>query len=387
MIVEFATRDLLDAFKSIRNIFAKGPMAESGNNQDCLVASKKNGTVVLESANQGLYTKMTVKADVEEAGKVVINRDSLANLKLKAETTTFRFKEGSSKMAFKSGNLKGSINVTQNFEDIEAQRPLKIPETNIELPWAAVKDGIKRVMFNPTTDEENPFLRIQLSFSGNKLIVTAKDAYRAAIFKTKLDEEVEGDPVIVPAAFFASVVAAMDSSAVSFGTDGRAVRIRGGGVDVCHPLVQTPEGEEVEAIDMDDIISEIEKTKPHIEFTVDVKAAREAVAGAASIVPTSVGSDVRLDLVITEKGRVTAKVGSAVGNAEARFTAENVVINKEGVISASSKYMLECLNLIGDGLALIRVWEAPILIRSEDYGTVLAMPQLNPETSEDEDED
>lgn len=387
MIVEFVTRDLLDAFKSVRNIFAKGPTADSGNNQDCLIASKKNGTVVLESANQGLYAKMTVKADVEEPGRVVINRDSLANLKLKADATTFRFKDGSSKMTFKSGNLKGSINVTQNFEDIEAQRPLNIPEPDIELPWAAVKDGIKRVMFNPTTDEENPFLRIQLSFEGSKLVVTAKDAYRAAIFKTKLDEEIEGEPVIVPAGFFASVIGAMDSSAVSFGTDGNVVRIRGGSVDVCHPLVQTPEGEDVEAIDMADIISGIEEEPPRIEFLVDVKAAKEAVAGAASIVPTSVGSDVRLDLVITEKGRVTAKVGSAVGSAEARFTAEQVEINEEGEVSASSKYMLECLNLIGDGKAMIRVWEAPILIRSEDYGTVLVMPQLNPEATDDDDED
>ena len=81
MIVEFATKDLLEASQAVRNIFAKGPSVD-GNNLDCLVASKENGTVVLESANQGLYTKISVEARVEEEGRVVINRDFLSSLKL-----------------------------------------------------------------------------------------------------------------------------------------------------------------------------------------------------------------------------------------------------------------------------------------------------------------
>jgi hypothetical protein len=71
------------------------------------------------------------------------------------------------------------------------------------------------------------------------------------------------------------------------------------------------------------------------------------------------------------------KVDSAVGNAGNKFTAENIVVNKEEKVRIDSRYSLEFLSLLGDGKAKIAIWDRPVIMYSEEYGTTLVMPQLS----------
>ena len=187
MNLNIETKALMGAAKAIKQIFARGPVADKDNNQGCLVASKKDGSVLMESANQGLYVKMKVKAEVEEAGKVVIDRAALSGLRLTDQKTTLKHKDGSSDLGFRSGGLKGALKISQDFDAINSQRPAKIPPTNVEIESDLLRDGIRRVLFS-SNDEEDPLLKLQVTFKGNRLILSTNDHYRAALFVASLED-------------------------------------------------------------------------------------------------------------------------------------------------------------------------------------------------------
>ncbi len=405
MNVSFNTRDLADAFKNVRTIFSKGPKdkdKDKDNNTGCLIASKKNGTVTLESAASGLYAKIDLSAEVEESGRVVINRDYVAGIRFKHKTTNLKAKDGGPKLYFKSGNLKGDVNVTQDFDEIEAGRPMETPDIIAEVPAGILRGGIKRVMFS-SNDEENPHLNLTLRFKGKKLVLIANDSYRAAVFNTKLEEEIKCEDITIPIAFISSVVGSLQpDEMVGLGLGEKNIRIRGSNIDVFHPQLQ-----DEKKVDIEEAIKGLESMSPWSEFMVNVAEAHEALAGAASVVPASLGTDTRMEVALGES-KAVVKVESAISKSQCNFPISNVSTREleeeeiravlgldeededgnpieiedsdrpdTSTFRVSSQFILEFLHLLGDGEVLVRNWSRQVLLRSEQYGTTLVMPQLS----------
>ena len=81
-----------------------------------------------------------------------------------------------------------------------------------------------------------------------------------------------------------------------------------------------------------------------------------------------------------------AKIDTATSDANDTLaeSQSDICIGRDGIDDAreeGSRYndrlRLEFLRLIGDGKASVRVWDRPIIMRSEQYGTTLVMPQLS----------
>lgn len=374
MNVTFETKALMSGLQAIQAIIAKGPVADKENKlDDCLTADKDSGEVTIESASAGLYAKVTLPAEIEESGKVVFNRGVVANLKLTDEKTNLGYTvDGDGRMTFLSGALKGGVSVSQEFDGMDSARPLNIPDLVAKVPAGTLRQGIKRVVF-ASNDQEDPNLKIKLLFDGDRMVITAHDSYRAAVFKTKLDKPVTAPQIVIQAGFLKSVIHAIPiDEEISLGLSDKAIRIAGGGIDICHPVLQG-----VKDTNIEENIEGIEKSEPAIEFMLDVKEAKEAIAGVQSVVPASLGTTIKMDMTVTKSGKATVKVDSAIGSADCRFAVENVTVNDENAkMRISCKYILEFLSLLSDGKALVRVWDRPVIMRSEQYGTTLVMPQL-----------
>jgi len=381
MIVDFGTKDLHDAMKGVKQIFSKGPLADKSSTHDCLVASKEDGTITIESACQGLYARVQLKADIEEGGKVVVNRETLAGLRLGGANTVARYAEGDTHLKLKSGQLDGQISVSQESKEVEDQRPINSPDLVVSVPCDVLRVALKRVTFALMTDQKHAFLKAMVSFKGKKVSISTNDTYRAALFQANLEKPLEELSFVIPANFLASVLSAIPADhEVSFGANESVIRVAGGAVDVYHPVVED-EG----VADIESSVKGLNSEEPTADFLLNVAETREAFASVVSIVPSSLGADLRLIVSVKEDGNATVKVDTTVGSAKCKFTVSNVSVQNNKPFLLSSKYVMEFLGLLGEGEAVMRLWDKRVLIRSEQFGTSLLMSQLNEaETSQSE---
>lgn len=383
MNVNFDSKKILAATKSAKKMFDKSPLgaesedAEHEAAQDCLVASKDDGTVTLEAANMGLHVKLSVPADVEEAGRVMVPRDRFSDLKLRGKATRIKYTSGENALAFKSGSFSGKLNVNQDFEAVEGQRSKMQPKTTFSVPAEALKQGIKYVMFSTdVNDEDYPTLPLQLSVKDRKLVLATNDGYRAAMFRANVvtDAKVE-ESILLPGPFFAEIVSFLDSDeTVKFGLNEKMFRIVSEGVDVTHPLMQV---DEAKLIDVEKYIEKMEKEQAAIEFMLDPKEARESVQEVVSVVPKDMNGKARLDLTVSDKSNKAAlKVMSVVGAGDSKFAVSNVVINETIGVAVDSRFVGEFLTMLGSGETVVKVWDGQILMKSEICGAMMIMPQV-----------
>jgi len=369
MQANLVSRELQDAIKAIHRIFDKAPIVTKGSNQDCLIASKKEG-ILLESANLGLYTRIRVNAEVEEPGKVVINRDLLSNIKLMGDQATCKIKNDKY-LEFRSGKSSFKLAVGQEVDEIESQRPANVPDVSVSLPCDILRAGIKRVSFSSTSTKETPDLNLQVKIHKNHLIMMANDSYRGSLFKTKLDEDVPDAHVTITAPFFASVIAAIPpSEVVGIGIDDKLIRIVGGNIDVCHPVLQNFDPPNIEAH-----IEKLWATEYNVGCTLNISEAKDAI-GAATSVALSAGADVRVLVKFADSGKASAKVESSVGTSDCKFEVQGVSSNKADSIFVSAKYILESLGLLGEGDILMKAWDRQVIFKSEVHGVSLLFPQI-----------
>jgi hypothetical protein len=374
MIVDFKTKDLQEAMKGIRRIFDKGPLSDKSNNQGCLVASKEDDTVVVESASQGLYVRVKLDASVEESGKVVVNRDYFSNLKLMGANAVIKYDDGQSDMRIKSGSFDGTINASQESKDVEDQRPISTPKITASVPCDILRVGLKRLMFAVTTCDKHRFLKARIQVRGNKLVLSANDSYRAALFTAVLENEAEETlSLVLPASFISAVVSTIATGhVISFGVNDSMIRVVGGHVDVCHPVVEDEGVADIEAV-----VKGLNTCEPVADCSFNVSQMRDAVVGASSVVPSSMGVDPDIGLRIKESGQAVVSVATTVGSANCKFEVSDVTVTTEDTFNVSAKYLVEMLGMLGDGDAVARFWDGQIMLRSETLGVSLILPLLS----------
>lgn len=374
MQLEFSTKQMTTAMKAVKKMFDKGPFAEADtSSDDCLVASMSDGTVVLESASGGLYTKVTIPADVKQEGRVAISRLALHALRLQGERSTFTHASGSRKMKFKSGQFQGELSVGEAFDEIEAARPANIPDLTISLPALVAKAASKRTCLNTTLDT---LLRMRLQVADGKLTLSCNDSFRAAAVRTKLSDDAWGDGEIeVPAVFFNTVLQSIEDQTVRFGFNENVFRICGGGFDVCHPVMQENDRP------MADVFGKFQQLKrksPLVVANINASAIRDAITAVTSVAPVGSGNEVKIDLSFSEKsgGQLTTSLQSAISKGKYTIGLQSLKLGDADTITMNAKFLLEMFQLLATDDADLYAWEQLVVLHSEKVGCCMIMPQI-----------
>jgi len=372
MELEFSTKQMMGAMKAVKKMFDKGPFSDVDvGGDDCLVASVNAGTVMLESASSGLYTKVTFPANVREAGQIAVNRSMLHALKLQGDRGTFAHKSGTNKLKFNCGQFVGELAVSEVFDVIEAARPSDVPPLTIQMPALVAKSAAKRTCLNSTLDT---LLRMKLTVQGKQLTISCNDSFRAAAVRTNLDADSDGEGEIdVPAVFFNTVLQAIEDTRVSIGFNDQCFRIAGGGFDVCHSVMQEPDKPMVDVFDR---VATLRETDPGVIATVDTPALRDAIGSVTSVAPS--GAEVRLELLFSEKngGQLTTSVRSATSKGKFHMPVRSLHIGSRVPVGISAKYLLEMLNLLATDEASFYIWDKVVVLQAEKVGCCMIMPQL-----------
>jgi DNA polymerase III sliding clamp (beta) subunit (PCNA family) len=369
MHVEFTGKNLQSAIKSVKRIFDKAPVAEPGDGHDCLIASKADG-VTLESANRGMHVRANILSSTHDEGAVVIRRDYLAQIRFQGETVAFQYKPGTNRMQFAGGNFKGEINVSEDTAEIDAQRPLEIPSISTVMPTSVLRDAVKRTCF--ATSSDTP-LKMHIQLQGGILTLSTNDQFRAAAVRLDL-EDAEGEcDIVVPAVFFSTVLAAVDDDQVRLGFNDRSFRIKGGGIDVTHPVLQD-DGPKV--ADVWAIATRFENDPSSIGLIqMQVADAKEAIAGLASMLPSATDRS-NVDLHVSPKSLV-AKIRTNLGQADAKIETRTINVDQKLNLSLDVRFLLEFLGLTG-GEITMKIWDKQVLWWSEEHDAVWFVPRVNP---------
>jgi len=375
MHVEFQTKDMQEAVKAIKKIFSKGPLGDNDkdkskeeDNKDCLVASKEDGFII-ESARFGLYCRAKINSSVEQEGKFVISRFLLSESQFDGETTVFKV-EKENKLDVRSGRLKTKFMVNHESDMILAQKPNTLPGIKFSIPCEVLRQGLKHLEFTPTIQKGKMDLKLQILLKGKSLVMTTNDSYRAIMFSADLDEEIPEALIVTTCPFFSSVISSIPTDAkVEIGYNDKGLRIKGGNLDVYQPALQS-----MEPVDVQGHVNKRLAEKPKMSCLVSASEARNAIESVSSFVPSSFG-EIKLGLVFNAKGKVTATVDSSLGEGNFQLDVQDVEINDGNEAFVSSRYISECLSLVGGDVQL-RILEKEVMIVSESNRTVLVMPQI-----------
>ncbi len=341
MEIQLQNKNLQTAIKSVKKIFDKGPVADAQHLQHCLVASKDDGTVTLESASNGLYVNAQILADVVNPGRILVNRDYLS-VKFPKPVVKFLHKEKSDRMFFSSGDLKGDVAVSESFDELEARRPLKIPELTIELPLATLQEGCRRVCFSPAGNE---ILNLRIVVEDGTLVMTTNDRYRAAAVRIPAPKHKGEGEIHIPAQFFTSVLGAMDDSTVRLGFDDRSIRIKAGGLDVCHPVLQD---DIKKPRDIWEMAEEFAKEESLVSALFNAKEAKEAIASVASIPYEKDDFIMTVRMTPSDKGHFDVAMSSTLSQANYQFPVNEIEIKDKQEMAFNQRYLQEFFGLMGN---------------------------------------
>lgn len=368
MDIEFTLKNLQAAVKAVRQIHAKGPGGED-EVQDCLVASQDDRTTVkLESASNGLYCSVMIPADVQDPGAVVINRDVLAGFRFRGDRVKFQHDAGSTSLAFHAGEFRGKVQVSETLDDIEARRPLKLPELSIGIPTDVLKTAMKRLCF-PTTKLDDGPLRMRIHVTKNTLTMSTNDSFRAAAHWVDYEGDATGT-LVVPALFFANCCAVIDDDEIRLGFNERLIRVKGGGVDVFHPVLQG------RAADVITAVKQYARQDPVMTCHFNAGSAYDAVDQVTSIIK-ALKYDARLDVQVRPNGVMKAGVKTESSQADCRFPAQDVEAPGVASFAFNARFMLEFLKLLprNDQVQMI-AWDKKVVLQTDNQ--VLIMPKLIP---------
>jgi DNA polymerase III sliding clamp (beta) subunit (PCNA family) len=359
MQIEIQNKQLQNALKSVKKVFDKGVVVDPRHVQDCVIEGQEDGTVVLAAASNGLSIDARVLADVTGAGKVVVHRDYLG-VKFPESSVSLRFDGDTNRMAFSSGAMRGDIAVSSNVRDVETRRPLKQPELTIELPREVLLAGCRHICFTPSATEP---LNLRVLVEPDALVMTANDRYRGAAVRIPLAEHKGAGEIHIPAQLLVNVLAAMDDKTVRLGFDDRSVRIKGGGLDVCHPVLQF---QEVPLKDVWDVVAKMEDDQTRVWAKFDAPTAKNALEAVASIPFAKDEGEFCVTLTPDDKGRFNVAMASSLSRAACDFEVAEIEMNDAEPMTFNQKYLSEFFAMIGDHTVEVTATSKFLIVRVEE---------------------
>lgn len=373
MKIAISAKELRSATKAIKRMLDKSPQVGVEQTQNMLTMATATDSVVLETATAGLFVRVTLPAEVNETGRFVINRDMLFNLRLTSgDKIWLHHTPETFKLRVANGMISGELQVSEDYDVIEAQRPPKIPELDISLPAETLKTGVKRICFNTTCDRP---LRMKMCVGDGKLTLSTNDSYRAAGMRVNLDSQAHGSGEIeIPAQFFGNALAPMDCEVIRLGMNESLIRIQGANYDVMHPVMSDDSG----VIDVPTTVENFERTPPMLEALVEAPLLNEMLSNVVTFVPSS-AAEAKVMLSCSEKNGGTLLCSSRddTNVGKAGIPAKNVTINTRRAVMITARYILEMLTMLSPGNVVFRTWDTHIVLKNEDIGCCMVIPQLS----------
>lgn len=375
MHIEANTKQVRAATRAVKKIFDKGMFSDIEAGNDCYLSTQPGGAA-LESAAGGLYVRAAVAANVLEAGRVVINRASLNQLRISGDTVALLSRDGKARMSFRSGRMSGELPVIAENGQLKDQKPTQIPETGIKIPTDLLKQAVKRVLLSEQPKEKP--LRLRLTVSGTELSLSSNDHFRAAAITVKSEKPAGAGQIELPAAFFATCLQAADGPDVKIGFNDNVFRVVSGGYDVCHPILEAGDRPmpNIQAV----IEAKNRQAPPYLKATVSGLELRDAVADVVSVAPVSTNNEVALTLKPDTKNTTLVAMVNATG-AQAKYEvpcqALVVADGEEDVVMVNAKWLGELLGMVGADTLEVACWPDMVVISAEEIGCHMIMPQLS----------
>jgi len=359
MKVQIQNKQLQTAIKSLKKVFDKGAVVDPVHVDQCILSGSADGTVCLEAASNGLYVSTQMLADVEDPGAVVLDRDYLS-VKFPGASISFNYLPESKKLVFVSGALDGDISVSDDTDEVKVRFPLKTPSLSIELPLESLQTGCKHICFNPTTTDA---LSLYLVVADGVMVMTTNDRYRGAGVRIPVPNHRGEGRLHIPAAFLTNVLASIDDAIVRLGFDDHSIRIKGGGIDVCHPVLQDAQ------TDLKDVWGLAERMNQQNTLVWSKFSAREAKAAVdavASIPFAKSDGELRVALTPSDKGHINVSMHSTVSSAKYSFGVDEIEMQQPYPMTFNQRYLSEFLGLMGNTIIEATATDRVFIARVEE---------------------
>lgn len=327
-----------------------------------LLTAHSSGELAIEGASSGSYIKLTMPAKVTDPGEIFIDADYITSLQLKQDV---KFEQDGAKINFKSGRLRGSLDLAQTC-GVEAARPTKTVDTKVMLERSLLADALSRSDLVPSIPD--PAHGIRLVISPTQFKAMTNDQHRGTLFtRDLLIQQKDSIDFLIKPAVLGSVISRIGDTQIAIGEDKGIFVLLSSSAEFYYPSIQQADPDDVE-----EFFNDLDHSACAGRIALNVSTFMDDVKSASSIVSV-LGFDTKLHLAFKEK-QVAIMVTSPHGEATASHELA-VAVDGEFKVKLSSKYLLEMLALAGCKVVELNVWDDKISLESTD-GYRSAMPVI-----------
>jgi hypothetical protein len=272
----------------------------------------------------GSVVTAPITARVFKPGAFVVNADILKSVKATSPFIVMAINTESNAVEFRSGNLRGSMQMLATAQEFKASVNTQKPKTVLSLPKSLITNTFSNLLYN-SFDPGLPAAGLPLSIVSDKtgLRVTTNDNLVGAVFKTS--KTYDAFQVCVPGNALVKIVKHMPADTVRVGFDERSMRVRSQGLDVTCPLVV------YDLVDIEAWITEEETHKPEFELLIDTASFETSIENAlclSGVDKSETKVTIELDAK-TNKGKVVF-IGASTSTST-DFTVKKYLKTKENM--------------------------------------------------------
>lgn len=260
---------VLDILSSSVKEFDAGSNIENG----VLIDFTAPEQPMLVYTKSGAVVHAPISAKVFKPGSFVVSADILKAIRPGSPFITLAVNQENNCVEFKSGDLRGSIQMLSTTQEYKASIHTSKVKTTLSLPKALITSTFNNLLYQ-SFDPGLPVMGLPFSIVSDKsgLVVTTNDNLVGAVYKTS--KVYDAFKACIPGSTLVRVAKHMPGDVLKIGFDENSMRIRSQGLDVTCPLVV------YDLVDIEAWIRDEETHKPEFEMLVDSKSFESAIDGA-----------------------------------------------------------------------------------------------------------
>ena len=163
---------------------------------DGILLEAKKDKIKLTATDLEISIETFVDADVEEAGKIVLNSRVFGDIVKKLPNDIIEFTVKGNEVNIKCQNVE--YNIIGNPGEDYPNLPITIEENSFKIGKDLLKSAIRQTVFATTQDETRPSLTgVLVEMEDGFITFVSLDGYRLALKKTKIDCSLD-NKIIIP---------------------------------------------------------------------------------------------------------------------------------------------------------------------------------------------
>lgn len=342
-------------FTISRDAFKKALMDCQVLVQDPLVLiSSSNNTLHIEAAFQGSYYRRDIPCTVEEDGVFAIDPTTITPIQFRSDISV---EVNKSKFNFKSGNMKGSLDISQNGDRIANMRPPAPPDNApiFTFKRSVLQEVVQRTSFISNVANAQDGLRIQVKNNPPQLVMSSTDNFRATFCRIPCDNNSNVLDLILKPGLINQVISRSPTDDIIFLPVGGILFAQGEGWWFCHPTVQT-EPSDVEGV----LFEDIPTRTPLNTFVVKCSDFCTSLKDTSSVVQ---GTDQGLRVNFKfSKGKISFSFKSDRSSSDGFMELPGFLPGKDQRIVLNFRQFVEMLSLFGNEVIKISSYEEFVVI-------------------------